>query len=233
MCMPTNIRTYVFVCGTKVVCTGCLYVDCRRTTPSPVGGVLPPLFRLIHPQPLMTQAKQNKERFIHRRRACSLVLSSFSLSFPVPLLSTPFYFSLSLFLFLYLDGPPSLSRYFFRPPRTHINSSLRFPSFTCSLALDAGSLSHLCTLIASVCLSILPTYTYIYTPIFYSFSLSVARLTRSLTCAQMKSIKMLGATSRQSCSTPTPSFPFTLFLPRLRLPVVLRFNLRQTPTPLL
>jgi len=107
VCPQTYVHT--FVCGTKVVCTGCLYVDCRRTTPSPVGGgVLPPLFRLIHPQPLMTQAKQNKERFIHRRRARSLVPRSSSLSlslslslsqflfFP-PLSASPF---LSLFLFL-------------------------------------------------------------------------------------------------------------------------------------
>lgn len=43
----------------------------------------------------------------------------------------------------------------------------------------------------------------------------------------MKSIKMLGATSRQSCSTPTPSFPFALPpstppTPRSPLPAALR-----------
>lgn len=133
--------------------------------------VLPPLFRLIHPQPLMTQAKQNKERFIHRRSVRSLVPSSCSLSFPVPLLSTPFCFSLSLFLFLYLDGPPvSFALFLSSSSRAHqLVLTLSFVHrHARSLAPDAGSLSHpVHSHCPSVCLSILPTHTHLL--LFLSF----------------------------------------------------------------
>lgn len=149
------------MCGTKVVCTGCLYVDCRRTTPSPVGGGLPPLFRLIHPQPLMTQAKQNKERFIYRRSARSLVFLSLFIFFP-PL-------SLFLIFLSFLLPLPSTGPRLFRAISfvllARINSSLRFPS----LAFDTVSLSHPHPLIASVCLSILPTHPPTHLSLFLSF----------------------------------------------------------------
>jgi len=183
-------------------------------------GGLSPLFRLIHPQPLMTQAKQNKERFIYRRSARSLVSLALSLS----LLSTPFSFYLSLFLpFLHHDGSP-VSFALFLSSSSH--ASTRPYGFLHSLALDAVSLFHLYPLIASVCLSILPI------PPPFTLSLFSRRglLARSLTCAQMKSIKMLGATSRQSCSTPTPA---SLSSPSPPFPAVVRLNLRQTPTPTL
>lgn len=147
-------------------------------------GGLPPLFRLIHPQPLMTQAKQNKERFIHRRSARALSLSpSFSPSLSLFPFFPPLSLSLTLSLPLSLSSPlrrraPSLSRYFFRLPRTH--QLVLTVSFTCSLSLSStpGSSSHLraLSLPLSVSLSYLPTLP----PIFHSFSLSTARLVRSL-----------------------------------------------------
>lgn len=132
-------------------------------------GGLPPLFRLIHPQPLMTQAKQNKERFIYRRSARSLV--SLSLSFPFfPPLSLFLPFSLSPF-----PSPrraPSLSRYFFRPPRTH--QLVLTASFAHSHSTSSPCPACTLSLPLSVSLSYLPH------PPFYSFSLSTARLARSL-----------------------------------------------------
>lgn len=203
------------MCGTKVVCTGCLYVDCRRTTPSPVRGGLPPLFRLIHPQPLMTQAKQNKERFIYRRSARSLVFLSLFIFFP-PL--SLFLIFLSFLLPLPSTGPVSFA--LFLSSSSH--ASTRPYGFLRSHSTPSPCPTHIRSLPLSVSLSYLPTLL----PTFYSFSLS--RPARSLTCAQMKSIKMLGATSRQSCSTPTPELSFRTSRPVL---AVLRSNLRQTPTP--
>lgn len=186
-------------------------------------GGLPPLFRLIHPQPLMTQAKQNKERFIYRRSARSLVSLFLSLFpfFPPLSLSTSLSFSLSFTA----TGPVSFA--LFLSSSSH--ASTRPYGFLRSLALDVASLSHLHPLIASVCLSILPTHPPFPSPFTLSLFPRRGSLARSLTCAQMKSIKMLGATSRQSCSTPTPFFPF---IPLAPVPV-LRLNLRQTPTPTL
>lgn len=132
------------------------------------GGVLPPLFRLIHPQPLMTQTKQNKERFIHRRGARSLIPSSSSFSFPVPLLSTPFRFYLSLFSSFTSTGPRLFRAISFV---LLARTSTRPYAFLRSLALDAGvpCPTYTLSLPLSVSLSHLPT------PIVYSFSLSVAR----------------------------------------------------------
>lgn len=183
-------------------------------------GGLPPLFRLIHPQPLMTQAKQNKERFIYRRSARSLVSLSFSLSLS----------RLSLFLpFLYRDGP-RLFRAISFVLFARINSSLRFPSLTRTRRhlLVPPTPSH------CLCLSLYPTYPpHLFHPLslFLSFHDAARSLARSLTCAQMKSIKMLGATSRQSCSTPTPCFPFIpLALAPPPLPLLLPLP-RPPPQP--
>lgn len=138
-------------------------------------GGLPPLFRLIHPQPLMTQAKQNKERFIYRRSARSLV--SLSLFLSLSLLSTPFSFFLSLFLpFLHRDGP----RLFRAISFSSSHASTRPYSFLRSLALDVVSSFHLHPLIASVCLSILPTHP-LFLPLllFLSFHDAARSLARS------------------------------------------------------
>lgn len=155
----------------------------------------------------MTQAKQNKERFIYRRSARSLVSLSLSFSFPSfhPFLFLPF----SLSPFPSPRRAPSLSRYFFRPPRTH--QLVLTVSFARSHSTPSPCPTYTLSLPLSVSLSYLPI------PLFLSPFLSLfprrGLLARSLTCAQMKSIKMLGATSRQSCSTPTPCFPFIPLAP--------------------
>lgn len=137
-------------------------------------GGLPPLFRLIHPQPLMTQAKQNKERFIHRRsaRALSFLSPSFSLS----LLSTPFSFSLFSFT---STGPVSFALFLSSPS----HASTRPYGFLHSLVLALLHTGLLVTptraLIASVCLSILPTHPPSHLSLFLSFHGSTRSLARS------------------------------------------------------
>lgn len=170
------------------------------------GGPTPALSP--HPSPTPNDASKAKQRkvYIPEERTLSrfsLFLSLFPF-FP-PLSLSPF-----LSLFLHVDGTPSLSRYFFRPPRTH--QLVLTVSIARSLPTPAPCPTYILSLPLSVSLSYLPT-TSSSSLSFHSFSLSAARLARSLTCAQMKSIKMLGATSRQSCSTPTPSFPFIPLVP--------------------
>lgn len=157
-------------------------------------GGLPPLFRLIHPQPLMTQAKQNKERFIHRRSARSLVslFLSFSLSLslflffpPLSLspssslsLSLSFHlsFSLSHSLLLYVDGP-RLFRAISFVSLARINSSLRFPSLARSRSPRRRAPRPTYARSHCLCLSLYPTYP----PSLPSFTLSLfPRLARSL-----------------------------------------------------
>lgn len=151
-------------------------------------GGLPPLFRLIHPQPLMTQAKQNKERFIHRRSARSLSLVSLSLflsiSISLSLLSTPFSFSYSLSssfsLFSFTStGPVSFALFLSSPS----HASTRPYGFLHLLALALLHTGLLVTptraLIASVCLSILPTHPPSHLSLFLSFHGSARSLARS------------------------------------------------------
>lgn len=178
------------------------------------GGPSPALSP--HPSPTPNDASKAKQRKVYTPE--ERALSRFSLSFSS---FHPFLFLLFALSSFTSTGPVSFA--LFLSSSSH--ASTRPYGFLRSLALDARLLvppirSH------CLCLSLYPTHR---PPIFYSFSLSSTRLARSLTCAQMKSIKMLGATSRQSCSTPTPSFPFTLSGPPF--PAALRSNLRQTPTP--
>lgn len=124
-------------------------------------GGLPPLFRLIHPQPLMTQAKQNKERFIYRRSARSLVSLSFSFPSFHPFLFLPF----SPSPFPSPRRAPSLSRYFFRPPRTH--QLVLTVSFAHSHSTPSPCPTYILSLPLSVSLSYLPT------PLFHPLPLSL------------------------------------------------------------
>lgn len=128
----------------------------RRGGPSPA---LSP-----HPSPTPNDASKAKQRkvYIPKERT----LSRFSLSFS---------FCLSLFLpFLYRDGP-RLFRAISFVLLARINSSLRFPSLTRTRRrlLVSPTPSH------CLCLSLYPTHPPFSTP-FHSFSLSMARLVRSL-----------------------------------------------------
>lgn len=126
----------------------------RRGGPSPA---LSP-----HPSPTPNDASKAKQRKVYIPEERTLSRVSLSLY----LLSTPFSLSnLSLFLASFTLDEPRLFRAISFVLLARINSSLRFPS----LAFDTVSLSHPHPLIASVCLSILPTHPPTHLLLFLSF----------------------------------------------------------------